>query len=208
KNAPAILSHFPVSDATGQSIGIEVLNGQIKVSYNNNYGVLTNDPCFEWQTTNMSNYLCLTPDNAPSQDGNYFSGQSPSQGTGLVAIPGSFTPRDRFVRVATMKNWAKPVATAEEVTNLAFHILNTVDIPLGVINAGGTDQDYTQWTIVADMTNLIFYVRMYDSPQVHSIDLNSLDFDNLDGKLYTVPTSSIATMISVDKIALGKIEVS
>ncbi|NQZ09145.1 MAG: linear amide C-N hydrolase, partial [Algicola sp.] len=34
----AILLHFPVSDATGQSIVIEVLNGQIKVSNNIRYG--------------------------------------------------------------------------------------------------------------------------------------------------------------------------
>ena len=48
-----------------------------------------------------------------------------------MGIPGDWTPPSRFVRTTAMLRYAKPVANAKEGINLAEHILNAVDIPLG-----------------------------------------------------------------------------
>ncbi|WP_281557850.1 linear amide C-N hydrolase [Thalassomonas sp. RHCl1] len=73
-----------------------------------------------------------------------------------------------------------------DATTLAFHILNTVDIPLGTSrdSRGKSVHDYTQWVTVSDLTNRTFSVRMYQSPQVFEFDLQKLDFKGLESILY------------------------
>ena len=64
----------------------------------------------------------------------YFSGRTiktAGTGFGTLGIPGDFTPPGRFIRAAFMKEFAEEVQTADDGVNLAFHILNTVDIPIG-----------------------------------------------------------------------------
>lgn len=148
-----------------------------------------------------------TYDNATSR----FRCQSYAQGTGFSSVPGSSTPLDRFVRAAMMTNFSFPVfqLTSEEeilkankaaensrkeplswdiavgkedATTLAFHILNTVDIPLGTSrdSTGEKVHDYAQWATVSDLVNRKFAIRMYQSPQVFSLDLNRLDFKKLE----------------------------
>ena len=64
----------------------------------------------------------------------FFSGRTiktGGTGFGTLGIPGDFTPPGRFIRAAFMKEFAEEVQTADDGVNLAFHILNTVDIPIG-----------------------------------------------------------------------------
>lgn len=57
----------------------------------------------------------------------YLSGRSiKTHGTGDSSSP------SRFIRAAFMKEFAREAETANDGVNLAFHILNTVDRPLGM----------------------------------------------------------------------------
>jgi hypothetical protein len=78
----------------------------------------------------------------------------------------------------------------EDATTLAFHILNTVDIPLGTSqdSQGKNVHDFTQWATVSDLVNKTFSVRMYQSPQVFSINLMDLDLEQLNDYIYTLDT--------------------
>jgi choloylglycine hydrolase len=185
--------HFPIHDATGQSIVVEFINGQTNV-YPNPVAVLTNDPPFPQQLENIGNYANLTPwDAKPVEIG----GQSfmPSgHGSGMRGLPGDSTPPSRFVRATYLKQYAQPATSAAEACNLAFHLLNDVDIPLGTSRAlsaksGKQEDDYTQWTVVKDLTNKVFYTRFYSDMLVYSVDLKALDFKKLSGTRYAVPTS-------------------
>ena len=53
-------------------------------------------------------------------------------GFGTLGIPGDSTSPSRFIRAAFMKEFAEEVQTADDGVNLAFHILNTVDRPVGM----------------------------------------------------------------------------
>ena len=53
-------------------------------------------------------------------------------GFGTLGIPGGSTSPSRFIRAAFMKEFAEEVQTADDGVNLAFHILNTADRPLGM----------------------------------------------------------------------------
>ncbi len=197
-----LLFHFPVNDSFGGSIVIEFIGGKMTISDNTNVGVLTNDPSLEWQLTNLNCYDGVTPVNAIPFEGTNFSTASGSQGTGFANLPGSSTPPDRFVRAAMMTNYSYPVSSTERATTLAFHILNTVDIPLGTsrtdiaANSANNKSDFTQWIVVANLKDRIYSVRMYDSPQVFSVDLCKLDLKGLQDVLYEIPVEITSTSLT------------
>jgi len=182
--------HFPVNDRDGNAIVIEYVNGELQIHYNE-IGVLTNDPLFPWQRRNLDNYVNISPVNFPNvvpkegpsairPIGNIFNANTLAQGTGFIGLPGSSTPPDRFVRAAMMSNYIYQPKDASEAVNVATHILNTVDIPMGTSReyVDSTDHkqesDYTQWVAISDTKNLKYYIRRYESPLMYLVDFKSI----------------------------------
>jgi choloylglycine hydrolase len=184
--------HYAVHDGKS-AVVIEYVDGQRRV-YDNPIGVLTNSPPFDWQITNLRNYINLTNLNIDSLRLGSYTLEPIGQGTGLLGIPGDYTPSHRFVRATALAYAAVLPATAAEGANLAFHILNSVDIPLGAVadqassrgsgtgsasppaRAGGLDYDLTQWVTVSDLTNKIYYFHTYKNLAIRKVDLKKLDF--------------------------------
>jgi choloylglycine hydrolase len=186
--------HFAIYDAKGASLVIEYVNGQ-RFVYDNPVGVLTNSPPFDWQLTNLRNYINLTNLNVTSLKLGNFVLEPLGQGTGLLGIPGDYTPPHRFVRAVALAYASVRPATSAEGANLAFHILNNVDIPIGVVasktaptstagsstpkgttDASGLEYDFTEWVTVRDLTNKLFYFRTYKNLAIRKIDLKKLAF--------------------------------
>ncbi len=160
--------------------------------------------------------------------GNNFVCKTNAQGTGFEGLPGSSTPVDRFVRAAMMTNFSFPVTqitdpefTKEDLTDneicdfvsegisiddigvkdattLAFHILNTVDIPMGTSRDPLVKNvhDYTQWATVSDLTNKTYTIRMYGSPQVFTLHVNELNLEGLKDTVFAIPVKEKAIDIT------------
>ncbi len=172
--------HFALHDATGQSMVVEVLDGEIQITDNSNIGVMTNDPPLPWHLANLDHYTALSPICVTtSLSGNIKKfATNTNHGTGLVGLPGSPLPSDRYIRAAMMVNYSKLNEKEKEAGNLAFHILNTLDIPYGVNKESDGDSDFVTYTVfasVSDLTNKQYTVRTYASPLTYSVDLNYLD---------------------------------
>lgn len=170
--------HVALHDPLGNNAVIEFVDGKVRV-YDNRNGVLTNAPTFDWHMTNLRNYIQLSAVNPQPVvlAGSVLA--PPGQGSGLLGIPGDWTPPSRFVRTTTMLAYAKPVASAAEGVNLAQHVLNAVDIPLGDIrDKAGSDShnDYTQWAVVKDLSNKVFYFRSYNDQTLRCLDLKRMSF--------------------------------
>jgi choloylglycine hydrolase len=171
--------HYLVSDAAGNSLVIEYVGGELRL-HNNPLGVITNSPTFDWHLTNLSNYVNLSVTNVPplDVDGTRFRGFG--QGTGMLGLPGDFTPPSRFVRAVAFAKSALPVDTAREGVLQAFHILNQFDIPKGAargVEQGQTVADYTLWTSAADLTNRRYYFRTFANSRIRMLDLPAIDAD-------------------------------
>lgn len=167
--APPI--HFSLHDASGASAVVEFTDGKMNI-YNNPIGVLTNAPEFPWHLTNLRNYINLSALNkgAVNIDGTVL--QPTGQGTGLLGIPGDWTPPSRFVRTALFKQLVVPPKDSEAAVLAAIHLLNTVDIPFGAIREDKMEGfDFTQWIVVKDLTNKKLYVRTYGNQNIQFIDL-------------------------------------
>lgn len=171
--------HFVVYDKTGASIVIEPLDGKLKV-FDNPLGVITNSPNFDWHMTNLRNFVALNPRNVPpvTVDGQTF--RQLGQGSGMLGLPGDFTPPSRLVRAAVFSATAIPSKTAGEAVFQIFHILNNFDIPVGVAREehdGVIHSDYTMLTTARDPQALRYYWKTYDDQTIRSVDLNALDAD-------------------------------
>ena len=91
-----------------------------------------------------------------------------------MACQATSRPPSRFVRAAIYSQSAAPNGTAEDAVLSAFHILNQFDIPKGSVQnsaIGGTVDEITEWTSVADLKNLRWYFRTFTDQSIHVVDL-------------------------------------
>ncbi len=169
--------HFVVYDPSGKSLVIEPLGGKL-VLYDNPLGCMSNSPTFDWHMTNLRNYIALNPRNVPPIEvsGKIFS--QLGQGSGMLGLPGDFSPPSRFVRAAVFSATAIPAENAEKGILQVFHVLNNFDIPVGVarsVENGVIHSDYTMLTVARDPQNMRFYYKTYDDQTIRMVDLSRFD---------------------------------
>jgi len=168
--------HWPVTDASGNSIVLEYLDGQLKIWDNRQNGVLTNDPNLGWHLDNLRFYSNLKAFAFPVPE---LKDDRWALGSDMKGLPGDYTNASRFVKISALKFFSKPPKDADEAINLGIHLINTVDIPYGpqlwIIGQTGLVQ-FTPWHSFFDHRNLCFYYRTYENPNLRRIDLKELDF--------------------------------
>jgi len=178
--------HYSIVDSTGDAIVIEYLKDGRKI-HNNTIHVLTNDPPFDYHMENIKNYMHLSKYNTPYSKLGDVNLESIGLGNGLLGLPGDLSPPSRFVKVAHYLHFANDpqVETTREATNLAFHILNAMDIPKGVDAVKSEKSFYpdsfdkTQAISVRDLKNKIMYFRTYEDQSIRKIDLNNIRMDRV-----------------------------
>lgn len=175
--------HWKIADETGASIVVEIVEGgQVKV-YDALLGVITNSPEYGWHLTNLRNYLGLA--GATKQpvtlDGRSFAPLG--GGSGLMGLPGDFTPPSRFVRALALTASARPLATSEDAVFEAFRILDNFNIPVGATAAGDKIAkdiaSATQITTASDLKNRVLYFHTMDNRQIQKLDLKKIDFSKV-----------------------------
>lgn len=177
-------AHYVVHDASGKSIVIEYVGGKLNV-HDNLLGVVTNSPTFDWHMTNLRNYVNFSMTNAPPLQLGPVKLVPTGQGSGMLGLPGDFTPPSRFVRAVAFSQSVFKSKTGDQAISTAFHILNQFDIPKGSARDGEKDAngniqaDYTLWTAASDLKTRRYYFRTYDDSQTRVIDLMKM---NVDGK--------------------------
>lgn len=174
--------HFYIGDKNGKVLIVEYIKGK-RQEYDNPLGVLTNSPPFDWHLANLGNFVNLSSINVPEVELSNFEVPSLGQGSGMLGLPGDYTPPSRFIKAAFFSKWATEQKTAEETVRLGFHVLNTFDIFQGIIKetskqnpAKVKNSDTTEWVIVHDRTNLRTYFRSYNSLRIQMVDLKKIDF--------------------------------
>lgn len=174
--------HWRFTDVSGRQIVLEIVHGELNF-YDNPLGVFTNSPGIEWHWTNLNNYINLQPGTLPEHNFGPQEMKSFGHGSGLLGLPGDFTPPSRFVRATFFQLTAAEQPNAQESVFQAFHILNNFDIPTGSEQPWGKSPanvpSATQFTVALDTHNhLVYYRTMYNS-NIRCIDLNGIDFEQV-----------------------------
>lgn len=170
--------HYAVHDAGGNSIAVEYVNGELQI-HDNPIGTLTNSPPFEWHMLNLGNFVNLSATNVPDLKTMNYDVKALGQGSGMLGLPGDFTPPSRFVRATALTQSAIPKQTAEESSVLAYHIISSFDIVKGLVRGNENGQEVlesTQWLSISDLKNRQYFVRYYDNPAVLRVELSAIDF--------------------------------
>jgi choloylglycine hydrolase len=181
--APGV--HFIVTEPGGQAIVIEFNDGKVKI-HDAPLGVITNAPNYDWHLTNLRNYVNLSPVAIPSKNIDEIDFAPLGGGSGMIGLPGDFTPPSRFVRAVAFGHTARPTDTGSETMQEMFRILDNFNVPLG--SAEGEEsktqtegmRSATIWTSAYDSKNLILQYHTQHNRRVRQVDLKKIDFSKGD----------------------------
>jgi choloylglycine hydrolase len=177
-------AHFTFHDANGKSIVVEYLKGHLVIT-DNPVGVMTNDPPFQDQLTNIGNYSNLSKVEQPPRVINGATFPAPSSGNGLHGLPGDFLSPSRFIRALFLSDSVPKTFTTAQMDAAAWHILGSFDIPPGAVTLpasnpyGGGLGGYetTEWTVVANNKDMTYNVKMYANNNIYTFDLKKMDMN-------------------------------
>ncbi len=188
-------AHLVLHDASGASAAVEWVAGEM-VIFDNPIGVATNSPHFDWHLTNLRNYVALSPANPASFTVQGVEVAPLGQGPGMTGLPGDASGPSRFVRAAAYAATLDPIPDATAGEMAAFHVINNFDIPRGFVRDGdgGSVQDATLWTTIANLTDGRYIVRGIDSPNPLAIDLTTTPFDAGPPRQVDLPTGTFAAL--------------
>ena len=184
--------HFVVHDRQGECLVIEHTLGQMHV-YENPLSVMTNSPPFDWHLINLRNYVNISATNVKPIFLKNLKETGLGQGTGMLGLPGDYTPPSRFVRMVALTSSAIPATGFEDGLNLAMTIIDNVDIPLGTIRDASSQEggmDRTFWSAIGDLDRGRYYFRTYGNKNWKMVDVSKALSKRIAQKidLYTAPT--------------------
>ncbi|WP_372573007.1 linear amide C-N hydrolase [Ruegeria jejuensis] len=185
--------HLIFTEPSGNSIVVEFDSKEVQI-FDAPLGVITNAPTYDWHTTNLRNYVNLSPVSVPPKtiDGEQFSALG--AGSGMIGLPGDFTPPSRFVRAVAFSTTARPTTGGYDTVRETFRILDNFNVPLGA--AEGADDapalddllySATQYTTAIDTKNHVFYYHTQFSRRVRMVDLKQIDFAEIGDEVIIRP---------------------
>lgn len=172
--------HWRIAEPGGRIVVLEYKDG-VPVFYENPLGVLTNAPEFSWHMTHLNQYVNLYTGSASSHDLTEGVTLNPlGGGSGMIGLPGDFTPPSRFVRAAFVQSSAPVQENGWQSVKQAFHLLNLFDLPVGMQHKKGqVPKDMpsaTQFTVVSDLKSAKLYYKTMWNSEIRCIELKSIDF--------------------------------
>ncbi|MBO4626087.1 MAG: choloylglycine hydrolase family protein [Alphaproteobacteria bacterium] len=192
--------HWRITDATGRQVILEFVDGAAHF-YDSKVGAISNSPGYPWHVTNLNNYINLRPGTLDPKKVGDLTLHSFGSDSGMLGLPGDFTPPSRFIRAALLSNYSIPQKTGYESAMKAFHILNNLDVPLGVeFDAGRATNNMpsaTQWTIATDLGNKVIYYHTMYNRTIRSIDMKDIDFANVRYQYGPLDTAKVQTIIPI-----------
>jgi choloylglycine hydrolase len=173
--------HLMVTDKTGKSIVVEYLKGGLRV-FDNPLHVMTNAPSYDWHMTNLRNYVNLSTNPFPATKMEGVEFAPLGAGSGLLGIPGDYTPPSRFIRAVYYTQMARKTPDGPETLYEVFRILDSFNLPLGSAEGSGQQErlkgmrSSTIWTSAADTKNLVYYYHTQHNRKVRMVNLKGIDF--------------------------------
>lgn len=152
--------HLSLSDATGDSAIFEYIGGELQIHHSHDYQVMTNSPVFDQQLA-LNKYW--------------------EEIGGLIMLPGTTRPADRFARASFYISKLPETDNAHEAVAGVFAVIRNVSVPPGIARPDQPHISSTLWRTVADQKNLVYYFENTASPSLLWVDLSKLDFSSRSG---------------------------
>ncbi len=175
REMPPAQLHWLIADRT-EAITLESMREGIRI-YDNPVGVLTNNPPFDEQLFNLSNYMQVSA----KEPRNLFSDKLPlktyCRGMGGLGLPGDLTSQSRFVRASFVKMNSVSGKSEGESVSQFFHILGSVDQQRGCCDLGGGKYEVTLYTSCCNADKGIYYYTTYENHRISAVDMRREELD-------------------------------
>ena len=176
--------HLMIVEPSGKRIVVEFLHGKPKI-FDAPLGVMTNAPTYDWHMINLRNYMNLSAVAWPAKKIQDMDFTPLGGGSGMIGLPGDFTPPSRFVRAVAYTATARKTKDGPETVYEMFRIMDNFNLPLGA--AEGSDNEKklagmrssTIWTVVYDTKNRAMYYHTQHNRRVRKVDMKKIDFSKL-----------------------------
>lgn len=181
-----VQGHWMVTEPSGKSIVIEYLDHELRI-FDNPLGVITNAPSYDWHMTNLRNYINLSAVALPSKKIQDLNFAPLGGGSGMIGLPGDFTPPSRFVRAVAWSQTHRPLRDSDEAIYELFRILDNFNVPLGA--AEGSDGEGTKlkgmrsatiWTTGWDISKKVLYFHTQHNRRVRKVEIDKINFSKTD----------------------------
>ena len=172
---PTTPLHWIISDAE-RSITLECTRGGTNI-YENPFGVLTNNPPFEYHLANINNYMGLCEGFVENRLSKNIRLNNYSLGMGALGLPGDFSSASRFVKAVFVKEKSQFGKSEKECVNQFFHILRSVEMPKGCVVAKNGEYEYTRYSSCCNTDTQTYHFTTYENSTVRSVSLHDCDID-------------------------------
>lgn len=179
--------HWIISDKE-RSITAESVKEGLRI-YDNPYGVLTNNPTFDYHLMNIRGYMNLHEGVGEDSLTKYGDLKSYSLGFGAIGLPGDFSSASRFVRAVFIKEKSPLCKNEKESVSQFFHILSGVAMPKGCVMTREGEYEYTRYSCCCNADKGIYYYTTYNNSSVTAVDMHSVDLQG--ESLYEYPVCSV-----------------
>lgn len=174
--------HWIISDREC-SVTVESVKSGLKV-YENPYGVLTNNPTFDYHMMNLNNYMGLHEGAAqnrlcPEKHLNNYS-----LGLGAFGLPGDFSSVSRFVRAVYVKMKSYHGGSEQKNISHFFHILGAVAIPKGCVITDNGESEYTSYSSCCNTDKGVYYYTTYNNSNIEPVDMWSEELEDSELIIY------------------------
>lgn len=179
KDFPCASLHWIIADKE-EAITVECMEDGMHI-YENEVGVLTNNPSFDKQMFNLNNYRHLSVKDPEDTFSENISLTRYSRGMGAIGLPGDLSSASRFVRVAFAKLNAVSDDSEQSSVSQFFHILGSVWQNKGLCEVAPGKFEITIYASCCNADKGIYYYKTYDNHQITAVDMNkeNLDQDRL-----------------------------
>lgn len=157
--------HWITADRSGACVIIEPTKRELEL-LTNPMGIMSNSPDFHWHTTNLRNYMEVSPTQTEEVCWDNICLTPFGQAGGTIALPGGFTSPECFVRTAYLKAHLPKPKNRREAITACFHIMENVSIPKGAVITSQNTYDYTKYTALINTNTCEYFYRTYDDIQI------------------------------------------
>ncbi len=172
---PSSPLHWLISDSE-KSITVECMKGGIKIC-ENPFGILTNNPPFEYHSMNINNYMSLSPQLAKNNLTAETALHNYSLGMGALGLPGDYSSASRFVKAVFVKENSVCGIDENESVNQFFRILDSVAMPRGCVLTKSGELEYTRYSCCCNTDTGVYYYKTYSDTAVTAVEMRSASLD-------------------------------
>ena len=167
ENMPVTPLHWMITDKE-KSITVESVRDGLKI-YENKFGVLTNNPEFDYHLNYLCDFSNLTPYSVKK-----YSDTPYSRGLGAKGLPGDLSSTSRFVRAVFTKSNSLSDKGENESVSQFFHILGSVEMTRGCVRLDNEKNMITLYTSCMNLRKGIYYYTTYENITATLTEVNCI----------------------------------